>query len=168
MKRTAVQPARWRSWRKQMADDQVPEIEEMFVQLASGVTSTPDTLMLLGVAPSTLYFSDRPERVVGHLTLEQFVDDWGLGPNSFESNPPNAVLTFAGPDGALDDVVLEIQSPHLDEGTLGYSIDVLDGMLPAAAGACSLFIDPIGRPLSPVSVCGVRRREGRRMRRRMI
>jgi hypothetical protein len=31
----------------------------------------------------------------------------------------------------------------------------------------TLFVDPFGRPLSPVSVCGVRRRERRRVRRRI-
>ena len=149
-----------------MSEDPDQIVEEMFVQLATGVTSTRDTLTLEGVTPSTLYFSDRPERVVGHLTTEQFVDDWGLGPNSFESDPPNAVLTFADPEGTLEDVVVELRSPRLDDGKLTYSIDVLEGSLPAAAAACSLFIDPLGRPLSPVSVCGVRRRERRRTRRR--
>lgn len=37
---------------------------------------------------------------------------------------------------------------------------------PATAGPCVLFIDPLGRPLSPVSVVGVRRRDMRRERRR--
>ena len=41
----------------------------------------------------------------------------------------------------------------------------LDGEMPASGGPNSLFIDVIGRPLSPVSVCGVRRRERRRDRR---
>lgn len=76
------------------------------------------------------------------------------------------MLTFADPEGALEDVVVELSSPRLGAGTLTYSIDVLEGSLPARAAACSLFIDPLGRPLSPVSVCGVRRRERRRTRRR--
>jgi hypothetical protein len=151
-----------------MGDDQQQTVEEMFVQLAAGVSSTPDTLTLQGITPSTLYFSDRPERVVGQLTTEQFVDDWGLGPDSFESDPPNAVLTFPTADGSLADVVLELSSPRLDDGSLSYSVELLDGTMPAAAGACTLFIDPLGRPLSPMSVCGVRRRQRRRARRGMI
>jgi len=42
-------------------------IEEMFVQLAGGVTSTDGTLSLDRIAASTLFFSDRPERVVGQV-----------------------------------------------------------------------------------------------------
>ncbi|MGZ4708244.1 MAG: hypothetical protein ACXWBN_05835 [Acidimicrobiales bacterium] len=151
-----------------MSEDEGETIEEMFVQLGSGVRSTSDTLTIEGVTPSTLYFSDRPERVVGHVTTEQFVDDWSLGPNSFESDPPNAVLTFPEADGTLDDVVVELSSPHLSNDTLSYTIKVLEGSLPDAAGACSLFIDPFGRPLSPVSVCGMRRRGRRRARRQML
>jgi hypothetical protein len=41
-----------------------------------------------------------------------------------------------------------------------------EGTVPAHTGPVTLFIDPFGRPLSPVSVCGVRRRWRRRMRRR--
>lgn len=147
-------------------EDQV--VEEMLVQLASGVRCTPGSLTLEGVVPSTLYFSDRPERVVGHVTTEQFVGDWGLGPDSFESDPPNAVVSFATGDAALEDAVVVLRSPKLSNGELAYQCDVLEGSLPEVAGACSLFIDPLGRPLSPISVCGMRRRERRRMRRRLV
>ena len=97
-----------------MSDDQGDTIEEMFVQLGSGVTCASDSLTLQGVPPSTLYFSDRPDRVVGHFS---------------------------------------------------YAVKVLEGSLPASAWACSLFIDPFGRPLAPESVCGVHRRGRRRQRR---
>jgi hypothetical protein len=54
----------------------------------------------------------------------------------------------------------------MEDGHLAYEIETLEGTLPAEAGPVTLFIDPFGRPLSPVSVCGVRRRERRRARRR--
>ncbi|MFL7870168.1 MAG: hypothetical protein AB8I58_15170, partial [Anaerolineales bacterium] len=47
-----------------------------------------------------------------------------------------------------------------------YQVEILDGEMPASGGASSLFIDVIGRPLTPMSVCGVRRRGRRRGRRR--
>ena len=59
-----------------------------------------------------------------------------------------------------------IQEPRLVDSQLSYSIEVLEGALPTQAGPVTLFMDPFGRPLSPVSVCGVRRRERRRARRR--
>jgi hypothetical protein len=50
---------------------------------------------------------------------------------------------------------------------LQYHVQILQGTPPATAGPCVLFIDPLGRPLSPVSVAGVRRRDMRRDRRRL-
>jgi len=141
--------------------------ESMFVQTAQGVTSDGGTLTLTGVTASTLYFADRPQREVGSMKTADFVDLWGVGDNSFETDPPNAVLSFLEPGGDVPvDVVVVIKDPRLGDGELTYSIDVLEGKVPAQAGDVTLFIDPFGRPLSPVSVCGVRRRQRRRMRRR--
>jgi hypothetical protein len=139
--------------------------ESMFVQTAQGVTSDGKTLTLKGVTPSTLYFSDRPQRVVGHMATTDFVELWSEGDNSFEKDPPNAVLAFLQPGGEVpEDAVVVIQDPRLESGDLAYSIQPLEGTLPQQAGPVTLFIDPFGRPLSPVSVCGVRRRERRRRR----
>ena len=44
-------------------------------------------------------------------------------------------------------MTIVISDPHLTEETLTYKVKVLDR---------TLFIDPFGRPLSPVSVAGVR------------
>jgi hypothetical protein len=131
--------------------------------VAKGSTSQGGTLTLTGVSPSTLYFSDRPERVVGHMTTRQFVDEWSSGDNSFASDPPNAVLSFVGTGEDIpDDCVVVLRDPEDLEESIRYSIEVLEGTVPASTGACTLFIDPLGRPLSPVSVAGMRRRERRR------
>lgn len=143
------------------------EFEALFVQSARKVTSFDGAITLHELAPSTLMFSDRPERIVGHLTTKQFVEGWGHGENSFLEDPPNAVLSFlAADEDAPEDVVVTLTNPRIDWERLTYDVDVLEGRLPERTGPCSLFIDPIGRPLSPVSVMGVRRR-GRRRARRM-
>jgi hypothetical protein len=153
-----------------MADTQMIEQlqaeQSMFVQTAHGAATDGSSLTLHGVTPSTLYFSDRPQRVVGHMTTADFVDLWDEGENSFQEDPPNAVLAFleAGAD-VPEDAVVVIREPRLDGGQLSYSIETLEGAVPAQAGPVTLFIDPFGRPLSPISVCGVRRRERRRDRR---
>ena len=151
---------------KQMIEELEAE-ESMFVQTAHGMTSDGTTLTLTDVTPSTLYFSDRPKRIVGHMATTDFVDLWAEGDNSFDEDPPNAVLSFleAG-DEAPEDAVVVIQQPRLENGGLSYSIETLEGTVPTQTGPVTLFIDPFGRPLSPVSVCGVRRRERRRDRRR--
>ncbi len=137
---------------KQMIDELEAE-QSMFVQTANAITSDGATLTLKGVTPSTLYFSDRPKRFVGHMTTVDFVDLWAEGDNSFEEDPPNAVLAFLEPgDEAPEDAVVVIQQPRLANGQLSYSIKTLEGTVPTQAGPVTLFIDPFGRPLSPVSV----------------
>ena len=118
-----------------------------------------------GLAHSTLFFADRPKRVVGHLQSRKFVEQWGEGENSFADDPPNAVVSFLeNGDTPPEEVTVVLRDPQLDGDTLTYKVEVLDGTLPVSAGPCSLFIDPIGRPLSPVSVMGMHRRTRRRMR----
>ena len=155
----------------QMTEEQmIEELEaeqSMFVQTANAITSDGTTLTLKAVTPSTLYFSDRPKRIVGHMTTVDFVDLWAEGDNNFEEDPPNAVLAFLEPgDEAPEDAVVVLQQPRLENGELSYFVETLEGEVPTQAGPVTLFIDPFGRPLSPVSVCGVRRRERRRDRRR--
>ena len=142
---------------------QVDQIEALFVQSAHGLTTSKGSVTFHGLAHATLFFADRPQRVVGHLTSKKFVDQWGEGEDSFAEDPPNAVLSFLEDgDTVPEEVTMTISDPHLDGDTLTYTVDILDGMLPASSGPCSLFIDPVGRPLSPMSVAGVRRRQRRR------
>ncbi len=153
----------------EVTEDQLEDIEALFVQTATAFRSEQGTVTLYGVSPSTLYFADRPKREVGHMPSRRFVDLWSEGGDaSFEADPPNAVLSFLEVEGEPpQDAVIVIHDPRLDGDTLTYSVDVLDGELPPSSGPCSLFIDPLGRPLSPGSVAGVRRRERRRVSRRI-
>jgi hypothetical protein len=151
-----------------MSDDiqkQLEEIEALFAQVAREMTSDGDRVTLHGMSPATLYFSDRPQRVVGHLTTRQFVDEWGEGENSFAEDPPNAVISFveAG-DETPEDAIVILKDPVLQSDTLTYTVELLEGSLPAKGELCSVFIDPFGRPLSPVSLAGMNRRSRRRGR----
>jgi hypothetical protein len=146
---------------------QLEDIEAMFVQCAQGMTTSDSTVTFHGLAHSTLFFADRPQRVVGHLHSRKFVKEWGEGENNFAEDPPNAVLSFLEDgDTVPEEVTIVIRDPKLDGDTLTYKVEVLDGKLPTKAGPCSLFIDPFGRPLSPVSAAGIHRRGRRRDRRR--
>jgi len=96
------------------------------------------------------------------------VELWGEGDNSFEADPPNAVLSYLEPGDDLPNcAVVVLTEPRLDGDTLSYAIAVLKGAVASQAGPVTLFIDPFGMPLSPISVCGMRRRERRRVRRRV-
>jgi hypothetical protein len=143
--------------------DDEQEVEFLFVQNAIAVTLSEGVLSMIGITPETLYFSDRPDRIVGRVTTQEFVDHWSKGEDSFAANPPNAVLsTLQGP--SPQDVVVVLREPHLGGGTLSYNVEVLDGVPVIEGGASALFIDIIGRPLTPLSVGGVRRRTRRRVR----
>ena len=131
----------------EVTEQQLEDMEALFVQTAASMTSDRGTITLHGLSPSTLYFADRPQRDVGHVMSYHFVANWAAGDNSFADNPPNAVLSFAEPGDRLpEDAVVAIQDPHLDGDALTYSIKLLDGTVPTATGPCALFIDPFGVP----------------------
>lgn len=140
------------------------EIEALFVQTAHGMRYDNGKLTLEVVAPTTLFFSDRPDRVTGHIPSGEFVESWDQGPDSFASNPPNAVLSIFHLE-EVNDIVVELKDPVLLGNELTYTIEILDGEMPASGGPIALFIDVIGRPLSPVSVAGMHRRDRRDDRR---
>ena len=150
----------------EVTEQHLEEIESLFVQTAHGVTTADGKITLKTLSPSTLYFADRPTREVGHMSSEHFVDVWDEGENSFADDPPNAVLSYLDPAHDFpEDTVVVLRDPRLEGGDLTYSVDVLDGTLPKEAGPVALFIDPFGRPLSPVSLAGMNRRGRRRDRR---
>ena len=97
------------------------EIEALFVQTAGGMTFADGVLTLSGMAPTTLLFSDRPDRVTGHLTAQDFFDSWAVGDDSFADNPPNAVLSIFT-EAEIVDVVVVLQNPTLDGDQMTYEL----------------------------------------------
>jgi hypothetical protein len=133
----------------------------LFVQNARGIAFSEGRLTLKGISPATVMFSDRPERIAGHMKTSRFVGFWGEGKDSFLKDPPNATLSFLE-DQSLADAVVELRDPVLKVDDLSYRVSMLEGSIPATAGAASLFIDIIGMPLTPVSFAGADRRMWRR------
>jgi hypothetical protein len=138
----------------------------LFVQNAATVAVGDGgrTLTLKGIGPTTLFFADRPLRVAGHYRLNEYLDLWKAGPDSFFRDPPNAALsTFEKGKEELSEVVVTLRNPRLSGNDLTYDINVISGKLPPAdAGPASLFIDIIGLPFTPLSFAGVARRTARR------
>ena len=142
-------------------------VEYLYVQMAHSITSEGNTLTLHGVAPTTLYFADRPDRIAGHGPTAEVVRTWGEGKNSFAADPPNAALSIAGDgDENMETLVVVLSDPKLEGDKLTYTVKVLEGTLPKEGKAAALFIDIIGRPLTPLSIAGVHRRHRRRAIRR--
>lgn len=168
---------------KAMAQDATPTTDEvltddtfLFVQTATGGTFAPNPgagtptaadgspalgggadhlLTLEGHTGSTVYFSDRPERVFGAAPTDRFLAGLGFAPD----NPPNAALVTKDERGDEDILVVELVDPGYDagSGTITYGVNVLseyegeglahvaarqqDAALPERFGEASLFID---------------------------
>lgn len=117
--------------------------EGMFVQTAPAGRYENGRLYLDHMVPRTLFFTDRPQRKTGQVPAAAFLDLWNRGPDSFETDPPNASLAFLDGAGQRNAVVI-LTDPRIDGTTLSYQVKLLEGELPAAFGDASLFIDPGG------------------------
>jgi hypothetical protein len=139
----------------------VKKVDFLFVQTAKGFSHENGRITLRGVTPLTISFSDRPDRIAGHMPTSKFVPMWSQGQDSFLSNPPNATLSVFRGDSVSSTVVV-LRNPRLVGNDLSYEVRVLEGKLPEQSGPCSLLIDIIGMPLTPFSYAGAARRAWRR------
>lgn len=129
------------------AEDDRPML--MFVQLASAtvVDDGAKTIRLVNLSPQTLYFSDRPDRIAGHVKLDRYLSDWtaAAGADNFAVDPPNAALSVYQPgqdDSAVS--IIEITNPRADGADLLYDYQVIHSDGPVSGGETALFIDMIG------------------------
>ena len=121
----------------------------MFVQSAEDLKVDPakSTFRLVRVNQQTLYFSDRPERIAGHMKMDQYLTEWSKaeGPDNFSSDPPNAILSvFEAGKADNTVVVVKISHPVVDGNDILYSYKIINGTMPGSGGATALFIDSIG------------------------
>jgi hypothetical protein len=109
-----------------------PEPPEMlFIQAFQSGSVTPIegtegryTLTLEQGLGYTVYFSDRPDRIVGASPTPQFLEGLGFP----AENPPNAALVLETASGETAFAVLELFSPAYDEAshTATYEAAVLE------------------------------------------
>jgi hypothetical protein len=98
----------------------------LFVQLADAGTWLPKPdedgvylLTLAGTGEQTLYFSDRPERIVGTVPTGQFLENLGFTP----ANPPNAAIVVEDSNGTRDVLVVELMNPVYVQDSAGLGDD---------------------------------------------
>jgi hypothetical protein len=137
------------------------KVQLLFVQnsAATAIDAAKGILTLKNVAPSTLFFADRPVRMAGHYhTKEEFLKLWVGSPDSFSRNPPNATLSIVEPGQPdLTNVVVQLRNPRLNGNDLLYDIKLVEGVLPPSGEAAVLFIDVLGvwrRNLRCVAIVG--------------
>jgi hypothetical protein len=139
-----------------------PDVGLLFVQAAPhgtfvAVPGAEDryTLTLRDSASQVMWFSDRPSRHYGHVTIERFIGDWMKF--GFGSDPPNAALTLLRHEDTEDTVIIELGTPRYDaerhtlqfparrilhaNGRLADFEDDNDGTVPERFEDVSLFID---------------------------
>jgi len=129
----------------------------LFVQEASSASLVPAgngayTLTLSNLVPYTIYFSDRPERIAGFVTMEDFISrfNWSV--------PPNAAITRPGAAASEDTMIVELSNPRYNAALneMTYTVTVIsnyqgnklseltakaDPAFPVELGRVSLFID---------------------------
>ena len=73
----------------------------MFVQTAKDLKVDPakSTFRLVKVNQQTLYFTDRPKRLAGHISMADYLKEWTAraGKDNFAVDPPNATLSIYEP-----------------------------------------------------------------------
>lgn len=137
-----------------------PEVvPSLFVLNSKGATLQGSKLVLTGVSPNAIVFADRPVRSAGHDLTSRIVEDWASGSDNFAKDPPNATVSVFQKDGSgVRDVVAVLKNPKIEGENLAFEVDVLEGEIKGADGPASVFIDIIGRPMTPMSFAGVGRR----------
>jgi len=134
-------------------------VPSLIVFNSRGASLQGNKLVLTGVSPTSIVFADRPVRAAGHDTTSHTIEDWGVGSDNFAKDPPNATVSVFSKDGSeIRDAVVVLKTPKLEGDRLTFDVDVLEGDLTGADGAAAIFIDIIGRPLTPLSFAGVARR----------
>jgi len=128
------------------------------------------TLTLKQGLGDTVYFSDRPAKVVGTVPTDRFLQGLGFTP----ADPPNAALVGQRGPTHKDVVVVELFDPHYDAATntLTYEVALLRdwqklgvafqqtpdeaAQLPRAFTAAHLFIDDCADLTRCLGPCGTR------------
>jgi hypothetical protein len=130
-------------------------------------------LIMRGVDPHTIQFSDRPDRLVEIIDTARLVHKWE---ELFADSAPNAVLTEHEASGETDSLVVVLTNPVYDAaaGTLSYDAQLLADELhperlvaladkqmrpPETMRGISLFIDSVqdansGLAVDPTAITG--------------
>jgi len=86
---------------------------------------------------TVIWFADRPIRQAGYVHIRDFLKAWDTGKDSFEKDPPNAVLVI----GNSEPVVVELILESWNENKATFKIKSLKGKITDKSGSVTLFID---------------------------
>ncbi len=113
--------------------------ELLYVLSASSGSLEGEALRLTDI-PMVVYFSDRPARIAGHMSLKDFLQGYNKGSDSFKADPPNGILSIYTPEGN-DNIVVEIRNIDLRDNVLICTVRILEGNVLSSFKNASLFLD---------------------------
>ena len=112
-------------------------VPSLAVLNSHGATLEGNKLTLVGVAPNTIVFSDRPARMAGHVNTAHFISEWDEGRDSFAKDPPNATISVLGADGTtVDDAVVVLKKPKIEGENLTFEVSRARGQPCWGQGIC--------------------------------
>ena len=143
------------------------QVEWLYVHTAIEANATNSTTLVIPFTEDIFAFTDRPNREHKYISAEEFVSYWSEdATNSFQFDPPNAVLTSVDDDGVAevevviidantdgDNITYTIQSPKLTENATFQDVSLfLDGNGETGLaigqpyqGGIIAYIDPTGQ-----------------------
>lgn len=120
-------------------------------------TTISGELTLQDAAKSVVFFSERPNRRAGNLSVESFLENWNQGEDNLNLEPPNAGLVYYSPSESprastakYSEINLVLRNPHYDSrrDTLTFDVTLLSPSSHLPEGLMlepTLFIDTAAR-----------------------
>lgn len=110
--------------------------------LASTSGTYEGNIITLKRVPTVVYFSDRPTRISGHLSLESFLELWDDSLDNFRKDPPNAEFSMYQENGDKHSVLI-ISNPEIKGDNISFEVKLLNPKegIPKTFGHSTLFID---------------------------
>ena len=120
------------------------QVEWLYVHTAIEANATNSTTLVIPFTEDIFAFTDRPDREYKYISAEEFVSYWSEdATNSFQFDPPNAVLTSVDDDGVAEVEVVIIDA-NTDGDNITYTIQNPKLTENATFQDVSLFVDGNG------------------------
>lgn len=113
-----------------------------YVQQAASMTFDGTNMTVEGLAPATIFFSDRPYRLTGQMDAQKFVDLWKSPNGPFAVDPPNAAVSVLG-NVSEAPAIVELTSAEKSPTGIKYGVKVISGKLPDSASNIAIFVDAV-------------------------
>lgn len=116
-------------------------MEMQFLPQADQVSFDGTYLVLDGVSPMIPFFVDRPLRVTGVITPEQFGDIWALSEASLKLGPAVATIAVMSANRTPSPIA-ELHAVTVSGNRMVFEARMISGQLPDATGPVTLMFRP--------------------------